>query len=408
MPKTRRPKKALVQFAVALVIAVICGIGAISVVLFFVTTISSSANVEKQRLAQEAKKAQEETEKLKRQLLTEVKPVEVEHQVLAAAEIPEGATITVDMLKDEEVTSQATNPFAITDMNFLIGKIAAKSIHKGQMLLPEMLLNTEGMLDIEPGMRAITITVDSIGAINGDIRPGVRVDVLMTLRQNLVKTLLQNVRVIAVAGGRGPAPPLLPPVRQRPNTPGMFMPLSDSFEDKATDKATTDPSTKTTSGASTDKDLKGKDKEASKTAAVSQILPSATPSGVSMAQVPAAPVTSITLSVTPAQAEILALANVAGKFHLTLRGFGDKNRAKVGGSDTAELVTGLTRSQLQKAMPSQPKPPNNAPGLQALPGADIASTQLPSPAQIEKPKNTFKMEIFKGDAAETRDFEWQP
>ncbi len=404
MPKTRRPKKALVQFAVALVIAAVCGIGAISVVLFFVTTISSNANVEKQRLAQEAKKAQEETEKLKRQLLTEVKPVEVEHQVLAAAEIPEGATITVDMLKDEEVSNQAVNPYAISDMNFLIGKIAAKSIHKGQMLLPEMLLNTEGMLDIEPGMRAITITVDSIGAINGDIRPGVRVDVLMTLRQNLVKTLLQNVRVIAVAGGRGPAPPLLPPIRQNRNASSMFTPFSDT---PAAEKGA-DPTAKTTTGATTSKDPKDKDKETPKTAAVSQILPTAPPAGAAAAQIPAAPVSSVTLSVTPAQAEILALANVAGKFHLTLRGFGDKNRAKVVGSDTAELVTGLTRSQLQKAMPSQPKPPSTSPGFQALPGADIASSQLPSPAQLEKPKNTFKMEIFKGDAAETRDFEWQP
>lgn len=55
-----------------------------------------------------------------------------------------------------------------------------------------------GLLDIQPGKRAMTIAVDDIQSVTGFIQPGSYVDVVSVLDDGVAQIILQKVRVLAV------------------------------------------------------------------------------------------------------------------------------------------------------------------------------------------------------------------
>lgn len=304
MATRKKPKKALIQFLVAAVFSVIALVVAGFLFITIITAISTNAENEKAQLSSEYEKTQEELEKLKK-LNDAKKYVPV---VRATEEIPAGTFLNEEMLEVVDIEADKPQIGTFQSLDEVSGKIALAQILSGETLTERKLMDTsQGVFTIQEGMRAITISVDSVAALNGLIVPGLRVDVLATLNtkdEQFSRTLIQNALVIDVDNG-------------------------NSVNRRTTNQ-------------------------------------------------------SVTLAVTPDQAEKLALANRYGQFHLALRSFDDKNITDVSGTEISRLI-------------------NNGPPME-FPVNLAPIDALPEPA-ILPPAPQFTMEIFKGANSETATFE---
>jgi Flp pilus assembly protein CpaB len=202
MPAPRKPKKVFVQFAVALVVAVVFGLGAL---IFGVSVITSVKN--------NADQARQEAERIKAEARAEVERLKAEQQrqqpqqmskityktVQAAVDIQPGQPITKDMLALAE-TDHAPAPGTLTMLSEAVGKMVKSPVMQGETLQQANMLDAAGLAKIKPGMRAMAIQVSNIGTVNNSLTAGSRVDVLTTITKDdktVTKTLLQNVEVIA-------------------------------------------------------------------------------------------------------------------------------------------------------------------------------------------------------------------
>lgn len=291
MPASRKPKKVLIQFAVALLVAVLLGGGAVVIGFMIISSVSSQAEQARQEAQQKSEQLQAELERVKHQQV----PAEQKtyKMVQALMDIQPGQPITRDMvtLVDSE---ERPMPGTLNMMSQAVGKMVKAPVLKGESLDIGRIIDASGYINVQSGMRAITIQVDSVGGLNGSLAPGARVDVLTTIAnedKTVTRTLMQNVQVIAVGD----------------------------------------------SGA------------ASAASSSASLLPGKTP-----ARPAGGPVT---LVVTPKQAESLTLANQLGTFHLTLRNFHDQQMARSTGTDLTELMSGVDASSLKRALPPKPSPP---------------------------------------------------
>jgi pilus assembly protein CpaB len=94
---------------------------------------------------------------------------------------------------------------AVRDLSELRGKFAKNDIPNGQPLLRVHLTRERNQvtLPITPGMRAVTINIDSRSSIEGWARPGTRVDVVLTHSNQgelTSKVIVQNARVLSYGG----------------------------------------------------------------------------------------------------------------------------------------------------------------------------------------------------------------
>lgn len=95
---------------------------------------------------------------------------------------------------------------AVLDLREFQGQFARTDIPTGTPIQRIHLTNqkvTTQSLDVTPGMRAVTIQVDAESGIEGFVRPGTRVDVVLTymVDSNLTsKVIVQNVRVLSAGG----------------------------------------------------------------------------------------------------------------------------------------------------------------------------------------------------------------
>ncbi len=334
MPTPRRPKKAFIQAVVAGGIALVLGgVGIVLLVLMF-----NAINIGNEGKLAELEKQMEERERQLQEQLEAAKTQQVEapktfFEVQAAVEIPIGTPIEERMLKEVEIADGRPTMDSFPRSSNVVGKVANANLLPGEVITKKKLLDTEGMLSVPEGKRAISIVVTNVGMINGALTPGAYVDVLATVGKDdpVTKTLIQNVRVISV-GGESPV-------------------------GRATG-ATASP-------------------------------------------------LAVTIEVTPDQAEVIALANKEGDFHLALRGFGDKQTAQLYGSDLGQLISGISRAERERSAqaPSEPtlaNRPNEIPVNYSENPAD-----LPEPAVPEPVAQSFTMEIYKGATPESKEFEWQ-
>lgn len=130
------------------------------------------------------------------------KPLQLGHRLAASdlklitleqADVPSGS-----FQKMEDVTNRAlVAPVTAGDL-ILDARLAAKGAGDGLTAV------------IEPGMRAVAVQVNEVSSVAGFIQPGSRVDVLYTRAftngDSATKTLLQNVKVIALGREISPAP----------------------------------------------------------------------------------------------------------------------------------------------------------------------------------------------------------
>jgi len=217
--------------------------------------------------------------------------------VVAAQDIQVNTRLTANMLKVSSFKIEDVDADAFTTASQLTNRVTASAVVAGQVILPSMVSTTAGVgltFTLSPGMRAMSIGVKEVVTAGGNVTPGNFVDIVGVFQvskagdaapliaqltgepvgplfapegSTVTFTLLQNVRVLAVA-------------QNLPNEP----------------KASTSSDGGTTAAPTEDTNPKA---------------------------------STVTLEVTPQQAQILAVADLHGTLRLSLRPFGEEGRAPV-------------------------------------------------------------------------------
>ena len=162
--------------------------------------------------------------------------------LVATRDIPLGAAITEEMLAQHELPQSYVEDRHIlfSDAQRILGVRATSGVRGGESLLWTDLATTSDQRRdlsglIRMGMRAITIRADISSSFGGLLRPGDRVDVLLTVerdnRENMTLPLLQNLLVLAAGADTGA--PVLPGQRSRRQTTVNQVTVSVTLEQAA-------------------------------------------------------------------------------------------------------------------------------------------------------------------------------
>jgi pilus assembly protein CpaB len=211
--------------------------------------------------------------------------------VVAKQDIPAQSRLVADMLEVKSMSADEVAPEAFTARSQVVNRITAEAISAGDQILPSMVSDRAGdslAFTIAPGKRAVSIEVKEAVTAGGNVQPGDQVDIVgifaldkeadvnavlavvapgqdgvvtpLGTDRNLTVTLLQDVTVLAVGQS-----------------------LAKSEEETST--IVTKPET----------DAEGRPKAK-----------------------------SVTLEVTPEQAQLLALGDEYAVLRLSVRPFGDE------------------------------------------------------------------------------------
>jgi pilus assembly protein CpaB len=136
--------------------------------------------------------------------------------VVASVDIPARTQITADMLTLKDIPLDIRPATALTNVDDAVGKVTRYPINAGDDVTTGKIVSLEGTettgslsFVVPKGMRAISIQADQVISAGGLVLPGDYVDIMSDLKgvkadgtevQNyVVKTILQNVQVLAVA-----------------------------------------------------------------------------------------------------------------------------------------------------------------------------------------------------------------
>ena len=129
--------------------------------------------------------------------------------VIAAADIPEGAGLTVAVLTVAQWPEVTVTAGVFGSIDSLAGRVTRVAIYKGEPVVPGRLAptgTTAGLeVKIAPGKRAMAVRIDDVAGLSGLIQPNSRVDVLVTLRdqqdgrsEQVSKLFMSNMRVLSI------------------------------------------------------------------------------------------------------------------------------------------------------------------------------------------------------------------
>lgn len=128
--------------------------------------------------------------------------------VVAAKDLPEGATLSAEALtvRDWPAGEVPTGAFARRDT--LIGRVLVAPVFTGDMILPAKLapLGVGPGLEVKVprGKRAMAVRINDVAGISGLIQPNSRVDVVVMMRQGpgnpapVAKVFMEDLRVLSV------------------------------------------------------------------------------------------------------------------------------------------------------------------------------------------------------------------
>lgn len=105
--------------------------------------------------------------------------------VTARQRIPARTQVTSQMVELKEIPAKYVNERAAVDINEVNGKIVKSDILPGEQVLRDKLAKDKEDSDglsfvVQPGKRAVTIAVNQVSGVAGMIKPGDRVDVFGT------------------------------------------------------------------------------------------------------------------------------------------------------------------------------------------------------------------------------------
>lgn len=128
--------------------------------------------------------------------------------VVAAVEIPFGATIGEQHLKVEQIPEKAVPGKAFQNIEEVTGKLSKQTIYAGEVLREERVANRNelggGALAalLPPNMRAVTVRVNDVIGVAGFLLPGDYVDILGSRKRSTDKMetriVLERIKVLAV------------------------------------------------------------------------------------------------------------------------------------------------------------------------------------------------------------------
>ena len=256
---------------------------------------------------------------------------------------PAGTTLTESMLTVKEVALESLPADVIRDSTQLLGQRLFTQVTAGTPLLRSQLAaysSGAGLsFAVPPGLRAVTIAVDNISGVGGFLSLGDRVDVLATFEaagsRIITRTVLQDVQVLAVG-----------PTAAKPQ------PQAGPAPPKAGEAAKP---------------------------------PEAEP--------PKA--TSVTLAVTPTQAQLLVLSSSKGGLHLALRAKNDSAYVALPAADNVGSL-GVDLGPPPSSGATPPPPAGAPPAVGTVPAASTPSGPALAPA---KPRPT--VEVIRGGQRET-------
>jgi pilus assembly protein CpaB len=119
---------------------------------------------------------------------------------------------------------------------------------------------------------------------------------------------------------------------------------------------------------------------------------------------------TITLEVTPVEAEQLTVAQQEGRIGLVLRGYGDPDSVKTQGAKAASLLEMLRGGTAAPARPEEPRSTgrrSSSPATQPVQPQVVAPPPPTPQPVVERPKlpDSLTVQIFKGDKQEQRKFQ---
>lgn len=133
--------------------------------------------------------------------------------VVARSDIEAGALIPRLSLGVREVPRAELPRQAMTVPGEVVGRVAARRIHPGEIIRSEDVLEPDVSLGLRyalpPELRAVTVSTDQSAGIAGMLRPADHVDVLATFTrgsESSTRVILQDVEVIAVDNDVSPEP----------------------------------------------------------------------------------------------------------------------------------------------------------------------------------------------------------
>jgi pilus assembly protein CpaB len=149
--------------------------------------------------------------RLEKRSHAQVGAAQTQAAVVAAIDLPWGAVIGKDAVKVVPFLKKSLPAGAFAEPSAVEGRTLIGPLKAGELVLESRLaptsLQTGGVAAIiTPKKRAMAVRVDKVVGVSGFIRPGHRVDVLVTLSQMgeshrpVTKTVLENVLVLAAGG----------------------------------------------------------------------------------------------------------------------------------------------------------------------------------------------------------------
>ncbi|MHB8171479.1 MAG: Flp pilus assembly protein CpaB [Thermincolia bacterium] len=130
--------------------------------------------------------------------------------VVAAKDIAPKTEITSTMVEEKEVPVDLAHQKGYRETKDVVGKITTGEIIQGEQVLVNRLVapkdTNKGLsYTIAKGKRAISVAVDNISGLSGLLKPGDRVDVLVTMslenpgqKVTFTRMFLENIAVLAV------------------------------------------------------------------------------------------------------------------------------------------------------------------------------------------------------------------
>ena len=122
--------------------------------------------------------------------------------------MPIGTKVTMDDIEVKKWPVDIVPGGAFPDTAGLIDRVVKMEIYQGEVMIESKLApdGSEGGFAsiIPPGMRALTVSVNTYSGVSGFILPGTRVDVLVTVpsaskkEESSTKIILEDVQVLAV------------------------------------------------------------------------------------------------------------------------------------------------------------------------------------------------------------------
>lgn len=205
--------------------------------------------------------------------------------VVARDEIPLGSRIRANQVAIAPWPKGGYPSDAFFDVKGVVGKVARREFVRGEPIVGRKLISGEGegilSLKIPPGMRAFTVRVNDVVGVGGFIVPDARVDVVVT----------------TTAGPRGQEISKI--VLENIRVLAVGPTVARAANAKPLEKAETAPSV----------------------------------------------VNTVTLAVTPEEAEKLALASTGGTIQLVLRNFADSEKVATKGITKRTLLSGVLTPQ---------------------------------------------------------------